>query len=186
MCGDEEFGAEGFLGFVDGEAGHVACQFVERAAGLAHVERIEVFAVMRVDGAGAIASQVDPHLFHGSPIRRAESNVVDRPGSRRRRPEASRVAHVDNVAGGGGEATDGIAGGRFTVTEMGLQEANGFCRLLGKDCGAAQASDRILFRDIARAPGSRGRNRLGADELDDDAVRILEAQHRFAELLRRP
>ncbi len=182
----EEFGAECFLRFVDGEAGHVAGQFVERPTGFADVERIEVFAVMRIDRARAIPLQVLVHPFHGGSVGRTEGDVIDRSGSGRRRPEAACIAHVDGVAGGGGEPTDRVGCASFRIAEVGRQEANGFLRLFREDRGATQAADGVFRRDIARAPGGRTRNRLGADELDDDTVRILEPQHRLTELLRWP
>ena len=161
---------------VDGEAGGVGGIFEQGSGGLADIKRQEILAVMNVGGAVHIL-QRQSHPAHGIDIRRPEGDVIEDRGAGDARKIAARIADIDRIPVRNHAAA--VALGPVGA----IAEAGGECRrrlgVVGQDGDAADAGG-------GRRVGQwRGRGQVDADQLDDDPVGILQAQHGFAEFPRR-
>ena len=185
MFRDEERGAQGLQGFVDRHAGTVGRIFDKRAAGFAHIERIEVGTVVHVDVARILRRQPNGNGLDGRPVRRAQRDMVDRSRAGRRGPETTGIADVEDITGIPGQPRDTVRLGDRTEAEMAADEGRRLRRLFRKDRCTADALDGIPGRDILRDMRRRAVHAGLTDQFDDDTVGILQPKHGLAELLRR-
>ena len=99
MFGHEQFGSERPQAFVHRHARRIGGEFEQRSAGLADIERIEIFAVMGVDFTGILGLELHAQGLDRILASGAKGDMVDRAGAGRRRPEAAGIAHIDDIAG---------------------------------------------------------------------------------------
>ena len=112
--------------------------------------------------------------LHRRDIGRAKRHVVSGAGARNAGHVAGGVADIDGI-GLGDETLDAALTRPQPVAEAG-EEARGFLGRIGEEGYRAQRADALRAR----------LGQVAADQLDDDAVGILEAQHGLAHFARWP
>lgn len=176
IVGRDEQGLAQVLGrFVHGEARRIGRIFEERPGRFAHIERHEVLAVMD-RGRPVMIAQREPHRPHRLDVGGAEGHVVEHPRPLTAGHEPGRATDVHHIAVRR-HADERTVAALLGIAEA-VQEARHRLGIVGQDRHPPD-------------PGRRGRivkRRLGrhveADQLHDDPVRVAQAQHALAHLLR--